>query len=49
MCLQEHSFLQYDTFTLACAIVMAARKMMKVKDKWPNEMYQMTGYRKKAT
>ena len=28
---------------------MAARKMIKVKDKWPHEMYLMTGFRKKAT
>lgn len=35
MCLQEHSFLQYDTFTLACAIIIAARKMTKLKEKWP--------------
>jgi Cyclin, C-terminal domain len=48
MCLQEHSFLQYDSFTLACGVIMAARKMMKLKEKWPNELYLMTGQRKKA-
>ena len=49
MCLQEHSFLQYDSFTLACGIIMAARKMMKLKEKWPQELYNMTGQRKKAS
>jgi hypothetical protein len=48
MCLQEHSFLQYDAFTLACGIIMAARKMMKLKEKWPQELFLMTGQRKKA-
>lgn len=28
---------------------MAARKMMKLKEKWPQELYFMTGQRKKAS
>ena len=48
MCLQEHSFMMYDPFTLACGIIMASRKMVRVQDKWPNELYIMTGLRKKA-
>jgi hypothetical protein len=28
---------------------MAARKMVKVQDKWPNELYLMSGLRKKST
>lgn len=49
MCLQEHAFLQYDSFTLACAIIMAARKMVRVKEKWPRELELMSGQRKKAS
>ena len=36
MCLQEYSFHQYDQFTLACGVILAARKMIKVQDKWPH-------------
>ena len=49
MCLQEHNFLQYDPFTLACGMIMAARKMVRLKVKWPYELYLMTGMRKKAS
>lgn len=49
MCLQEYSFLQYDAFTLACGIVMAARKIVKVEQKWPNELFLMSTLKKKET
>jgi hypothetical protein len=49
MCLQEHSFMQYDPFSLACGIIMAARKIVRIKDKWSNELFLMSGSRKKAT
>lgn len=42
MCLQEYEFMQYDTLTLACGVIMAARKMVKVLDKWPSELIIMT-------
>jgi hypothetical protein len=32
MCLQYHDFLQYDPVTLACAIVLASRIKLKVKE-----------------
>ena len=35
MCLQEYEFQHYETLTLACGMIMAARKMVKVLDKWP--------------
>jgi hypothetical protein len=41
--------MQYDPFSLACGIVMAARKMIRVKEKWNNELYLMSGSRKKAS
>jgi len=28
---------------------MAARKMVRVKDKWPHELFLMSGMRKKAS
>jgi hypothetical protein len=43
MCLQEYSFLQYEAFTLACGVILAARKMVKVLDKWPTELQMLTG------
>jgi hypothetical protein len=35
MCLQEYEFQHYETLTLACGVIMAARKMVKTLDKWP--------------
>lgn len=42
MCLQEYAFRQYDTLTLACGIIMAARKSVKILEKWPLELQKMT-------
>jgi hypothetical protein len=42
MCLQDYNFLQYDALTLACGAIMAARKMVKVLDKWPRELAILT-------
>jgi len=38
--------MQYDSFSLACGIIMAARKMVRTQDKWPEELVLMTGGRK---
>jgi hypothetical protein len=38
MCQQNHSFLQYEPMLLACGIIMAARKMIRTKDKWPTAL-----------
>lgn len=46
MCLQEYDFQAYETLTLACGVIMAARKMVKVLDKWPQELILMTGFGK---
>ena len=42
MCLQEYSFMQYDSLVLVCGLVMAARKMVKLLDKWPRELAKLT-------
>jgi len=42
LCQQEQSFLQYDSLTLACGIVMAARKMIRIKEKWSMELEAMS-------
>jgi len=41
MCQQNHSFLQYEPLTLACGIIMAARKMIRIKQKWSSELQAM--------
>jgi hypothetical protein len=41
--------MQYDRFSLACGIIMAARKMVRIKDKWIEELYYMSGCRQKST
>ena len=46
MCLQEYEFQHYETLTLACGMIMAARKMVKVLDKWPQELITLTGFGK---
>jgi len=38
MCLQYHEFLQYDTVSLASAIIMAARVKLNFRDAWPAEL-----------
>lgn len=42
MCLQDYSFLQYDALTLSCGLIMAARKMVKILEKWPSELLKLT-------
>lgn len=42
MCIQEYAFLQYDPLTLVCGIIMKARKMVKILDKWPVELQKLT-------
>lgn len=42
MCLQDYLFLQYDPLTMAAGIVMAARKMVKILEKWPRELVKLT-------
>jgi hypothetical protein len=42
LCSQDQSFLQYDSLTLACGIIMASRKMIRIKEKWCEELEVMT-------
>lgn len=34
--------MQYDALTLVCGLIMAARKMVKLLDKWPCELIKLT-------
>jgi len=34
-CLKMHEFLEYERLTLACGILMAARKVSNLADLWP--------------
>ena len=45
MCLKKYEFLQYDTLTVACAIIMAARKICHLQELWPDELVAMSGNR----
>lgn len=44
-CLKKHEFLEYDRLTLACGIIMAARKVSNLVDLWPEQLVAMTGNR----
>ena len=44
-CLKKHEFLQYDRLTLACAIIMAARKVSNLVSYWPEQLVKITGDR----
>jgi len=44
-CLKNHEFLDYDRLTLACGIIMAARKVSNLVDLWPEQLASMTGNR----
>ena len=44
-CLKKHEFLQYDRLTLACGIIISARKVANLCDLWPEELVMMTGNR----
>ena len=46
-CLKIHEFLQYDRLTLACGILVAARKISNMADPWPEQLVAMTGNRLK--
>ena len=41
--LKKHEFLNYDRLTLACGVVMAARKVANLADLWPEQLVAMTG------
>jgi hypothetical protein len=43
LCSQDQSFLQYDCLTLSCGMIMAARKMIRIKQKWTEELDIMAG------
>lgn len=34
--------MQYDPLILVCGIIMKARKMVKILDKWPVELQKLT-------
>ncbi len=38
LCQQSYDFKQYDSLTLALAIIFASRKMLKLETKWPAEL-----------
>ena len=44
-CLKKHEFLEYDRLSLACGIIMSARKAQNLQELWPNELVAMTGNR----
>ena len=44
-CLKKHEFLQYDRLSLACGIIMSARKAQNLAEYWPAELVAMTGNR----
>ena len=44
-CLKKHEFLEYDRLTLACSIIMSARKVANFVDLWPEQLVSMTGNR----
>jgi hypothetical protein len=43
--LKKHEFLEYDRCTLACGIIIAARKVSNLVDLWPEQLVAMTGNR----
>ena len=45
LCLKKHEFLKYDNLTIACAIVLAVRKLCHLQELWPDELVAMTGNR----
>ena len=44
-CQKRQEFLKYDRLTLACGIIMAARKVSNLVDIWPEQLVTMTGGR----
>ena len=44
-CLKMHEFLEYERLTLACGILMAARKVSNLADLWPEQLVAMSGNR----
>jgi len=40
-----HEFLEYERLTLACGILMAARKVSNLADLWPEQLVAMSGNR----
>jgi hypothetical protein len=42
MCLQDYAFMQYNPLILVCGIVMAARRMVKILEKWPKELQKLS-------
>ena len=43
--LKKHEFLEYDRCTLACGIIISARKGSNLVDLWPEQLVAMTGNR----
>ena len=41
LCLQEYEFQKFDSHTLACAVILAARRIVHMKRTWNDEFYRL--------